>query len=77
MHWADKIEKKIQRLETDGPTNFHMQTILRWYGFMGAFDDIYICQSNGHDVTEEETYDVNVKLDKFIKTIHAEATRLK
>ena len=60
-YWRDWIREDIMLWETENDTAHHLAA----YGGMGSLTDLWICATNGHDVTEFQEIWVNCLLARF------------
>ncbi len=74
-HWADWLEKDMMLLEK---SDFYgIEHLLSAFGGMGSFNDLYICQENGHIIEKEETVLVNDKLFRLNSSIYGLAETIR
>ena len=59
-HWAQWLEKDKALIEHSDAAG--LDHLLSAFGGMGSLNDVFICQSNDHDITEQETSFVNNRL---------------
>jgi hypothetical protein len=73
--WTFIIEGLVSRLTEDDPGA--IDGILALYGGMGSFNDLYICQQNGHTIDDREVQSVNQRLREVAGRIWRLSTELK
>ena len=58
--WAFRLEGDLERLR-EGDTGA-LEHLLSAYGGMGSFNDLYLCEQNGHNISFGETSSINEHL---------------
>jgi hypothetical protein len=61
--WAFRLRGDLERLEEDDGSA--VDHLLSAYGGMGSFNDLYICEQNGHKITADGFDQVNRKLRRL------------
>ena len=62
-HWAKWFERD-RELVAKGDF-FGVEHLLTAFGGMGSFNDLYLCKSNGHAISENEESEVNANLSRL------------
>ena len=74
--WLNKIKVVIGKASNDWDVKL-LDEIISWYGGMGSFNDLIICNSNGHILKKEDEKRVNNKLSEIRTHIYQVAMNLK
>jgi hypothetical protein len=67
--WVFRLEGDLERLR-EGDTGA-IEHLLSVYGGMGSFNDLYLCEQNGHKISLGETAPVNERLRGLASRINA------
>lgn len=72
--WAGLLESDLALMEAgDG---YGLERLLRRFGGMGSFTDLWLDETNGHRVPVDETVSVNEQLSRLRSLMYAEAKAL-
>ncbi len=73
--WADKIKWVVTK-GGESLDLYLLEEIISWYGGMGSFNDLMICEINGHLLNGKDEKILNDELNKLNSAIYKEAIRL-
>lgn len=74
-HWAQWFRKDTQTFSASPRDT--VEHILKAFGGMGSFNDLYICSENGHSVSKAEEPAANRELQRLRDEIYKLSTNLR
>lgn len=73
--WSEKLEQMaVADAEQISPEK--ISEILTWFGGMGSFNDLFISQTNGHQILPDDEERANEELEALRNQVYEAATEL-
>ena len=75
QHWALKLKR--DRALVDAGNAAGVDHLLAEFGGTGSMSALYLCRTNGHDVSERQEIEINAQLHVIRTRVHDLAAELK